>query len=304
MSASTESASGETEVAAGAVDVGAITYASAAKTRGGRAVVRTIENLTGRIPLLYRLWGFEADVAAGASIWDVMTERYRVSLDVDDAELAHVPASGPAVVVANHPYGILDALCLGAALHRRRRDFRILANAIFMASPEVAPFILPVDFDAGREAVRRNLQMRQDAARHLRDGGALALFPAGATSTVDRAFGPAFDPDWKPFAVRLMREVDAPAVPLLFDGANSRLFHVAGRLHPTLRTALYMREFNRRVGRAVRIRIGAPIAPSELADASAPDAAQILRARTYALSDDPERGGYGSAGPPFGPRFA
>ena len=38
---------------------------AAAETKGGRAVVRLMENTTGRMRLIKRASGYEADVAAG-----------------------------------------------------------------------------------------------------------------------------------------------------------------------------------------------------------------------------------------------
>ena len=52
-----------------------ITYANSAATKGGRAVVRLIENTTGRMRLIKRAKGYEADVAAGGDFWAVMVER-------------------------------------------------------------------------------------------------------------------------------------------------------------------------------------------------------------------------------------
>lgn len=290
--------------AAAGVDPRDISYASAARTSAGKAVVRVIENLTGRIALLMRVYGFEKDVASGEPIWDVMVRRFRIDVDVAPADFERIPAVGPAVVLANHPFGVLDALAMGVTLHRRRPDFKILANAIFYAAPELRPYILPVDFSETRDAVRTNLRMRADAIAHLKSGGCVAVFPAGAVSTSLRPFGPAYDPDWKPFAARLMRESGAPAIPVLFEGSNTRLFHAAGHLHPTLRTALYMREFNRRVGGSVRLRVGEPRTLDDLralgADAPA-EAMARMRADAYLLSDG-EQGSYGETGPPLGPR--
>ena len=59
-----------------------ISYAHSAKSRAGRAVIRTVENLTGRVSLIRRAKGYESDVASGRNFWDVMFERYGLELDV------------------------------------------------------------------------------------------------------------------------------------------------------------------------------------------------------------------------------
>ena len=42
-----------------------ISYASSAATRGGRALVRVLENATGRLGLIRRAMGYEQEVAQG-----------------------------------------------------------------------------------------------------------------------------------------------------------------------------------------------------------------------------------------------
>ncbi|MEO0751297.1 MAG: acyltransferase, partial [Pseudomonadota bacterium] len=105
-----------------------ISYAYSAQTRGGRAVIRTMENLTGRVQLIKRAEGYERDVAEGQDFWQVMVERYGLSLDIASGSLANIPAKGPIILIANHPYGILDGLMMGHILSQTRGDFRILAN--------------------------------------------------------------------------------------------------------------------------------------------------------------------------------
>ncbi|MBC7141480.1 MAG: acyltransferase, partial [Rhodobacteraceae bacterium] len=52
-----------------------ISYASSARSRGGRAVVRVLENATGRIGLIRRARGYDTEVAAGRHVWGVRRVR-------------------------------------------------------------------------------------------------------------------------------------------------------------------------------------------------------------------------------------
>jgi putative hemolysin len=48
-----------------------------------------------------------------------------VTYRIDPADLSRIPASGPVVVTANHPFGFLEAFLLPAVLGRVRRDLKI-----------------------------------------------------------------------------------------------------------------------------------------------------------------------------------
>ena len=58
-----------------------ISYAHSAQTRSGRAMIRTMENLTGRMRLIKRAQGYEHEVARGRDFWEVLVERYGLSLE-------------------------------------------------------------------------------------------------------------------------------------------------------------------------------------------------------------------------------
>lgn len=265
-----------------------ITYAGMARTRRGRLVIRGLEALGGRPGLLRRARGYDAAVAAGAVFWEEMATRYGLQPDVVRGDLANIPSEGPVVVVANHPYGILDGLILSLILSRARGCFKVIANDVFLRAPDLADVILPVSFDETRAAQAINLNMRRDALRYLADGGIVGVFPGGAVSTPARPFGPAKDPYWRGFSAKLIRQSGATVVPLHFEGANSRLFHLASHLHETLRVGLLIREFRSRVDRPVRISVGTPIPAAEIAahPGNQTDLMAFLRSRTYAAGRD------------------
>ena len=50
-----------------------ISYASSAKSKAGRAVIRSIENMTGRIRLIKKAKNYENEVALGRNFWEAAT---------------------------------------------------------------------------------------------------------------------------------------------------------------------------------------------------------------------------------------
>ena len=266
-----------------------ISYASSAQTRAGRGMIRSIENLTGRIKLIRMAKGYDHEVGAGRDFWEVMVERYRLGLDVLDGSLDSIPRTGPLVVISNHPYGILDGLIMGHILSRTRGDFRIMAHHVFRKADDLNRIILPISFDRTREAMQLNLQSRNLALNYLEQGGCIGIFPGGTVSTALKPFGRPMDPGWRRFTAKLVARTGATVVPIYFDGQNSRLFQLASHMHNTLRLALLIKEFKKHVGASVPVVIGQPLPRAEI-DALAGDARALmdyLRMATYRLSPEP-----------------
>jgi putative hemolysin len=266
-----------------------ISYAHSARTKGGRAVIRAVENATGRLKLIRRAAGYETEVEQGRDFWQVMVDRYGLSLEITGGALDAIPRTGPLLVVANHPYGILDGLMMGHILSHVRGDFRILANRVFRKARDLDRVILPISFDETKEAVALNLETRKTALAYLAQGGAIGVFPGGTVSTAARPLGQPMDPGWRAFTAKMVAKSEATVVPIYFEGANSRLFQIASHLHSTLRLALLIKEFRARVDEPVRVVVGEPI-PRHRIDAHLGDTKAMmdfLRRETYSLSPRP-----------------
>ena len=224
-----------------------ISYAYSAGTWGGRMVIKFMENTTGRLRLIRRADEYGQEVAQGHDFWSVMADRFGVSLHVVGGALSNIPKDGPLILIANHPYGILDGLMMGHILARTRGDFRILANHVFRKAEDLNRIILPISFDATKEAVKINIKTRQTALNYLVEGGAIGVFPGGTVSTAAKPFAHPMDPGWRGFTARMVAKSDAIIVPVFFDGHTSRLFQIASHLHNTLRMGLLIKEFKKRV---------------------------------------------------------
>jgi putative hemolysin len=266
-----------------------VSYARCAKTRGGRALIRVMENATGRLGLIRRARGYELDVANGQDFWDVMVARYGLSLNVMGGALSLIPQTGPLILVANHPYGILDGLMMGQILRQTRGDFRILANSVFHKAEDINRVILPISFDETKAAMRQNLETRRVALDYLGAGGAIGIFPGGTVSTAAKPFARPMDPGWRKFTARMVAKSGATVVPVFFDGTTSRLFQIASHVHYTLRMGLLIKEFRKRVDSPVDVVIGAPIGAEVLKHYAHDSKAMMdfLRQSTYELSPRP-----------------
>jgi putative hemolysin len=252
-------------------------------------MIRLMENATGRLGLIKRAAGYEQEVAQGRDFWEVMVDRYGLSLDVVGGALDNIPRTGPLIIIANHPYGILDGLILGHILSVTRGDFRILAHKVFRKAEELDKIILPVNFDETKEAVAQNIATRKESLGYLARGGCIGVFPGGTVSTAVKPFAKPMDPGWRGFTARMIAKSNATVLPIYFDGHTSRLFQLASHLHYTLRMGLLIKEFRKRVDTPVRVVIGDPIPAHEI-DSRKKDARELmdfLRKATYELSPTP-----------------
>ncbi|WP_333713434.1 lysophospholipid acyltransferase family protein [Yoonia sp.] len=267
-----------------------ISYASSAKGRSGRVVIRVMENVTGRLGLIRRAQGYGEEVAQGRDFWKVMTERYGVDIDLVGGSLENIPQTGPVIVVSNHPFGILDGLIMGRILSERRGgDFRVLAHRVFRRAADLERIILPISFDETKEAAQLNLETRKLAIDYLRQGGAIGIFPGGTVSTSATPFSEPMDPSWRTFTAKMIAKSGATVVPVFFDGRNSRLFQLASHMHYILRTGMFIREFKAKINKPVRIVVGEPIPRDVLARFEKDPKAcmDFLRKATYDLSPRP-----------------
>jgi len=235
--------------------------------------VRSLIEWTFALPAYRRLYrDVRRDGDRGAPFADRVLQALGIAIDVPSADLNDVPRRGPLVVAANHPHGMLDGLALISVLRILRPDVRVLANRVLARIPELHDFCFFVDpFDGPAATARSHSGLR--AAHHwLRRGGALVVFPSGEVAHVPAAAGSRRESPWKPTAGRLAHASGARLVAAHIAGANSRLFYAACRIHPALRTILLPREFLRKRGATISIRlrtrdtIGATAAPAALAD--------------------------------------
>lgn len=213
---------------------------------------------------------------------DGALERLGITVDVIADDLRHIPDSGPAIVVANHPTGALDGLTLAHAIRRRRSDVRLLGNHLLARIPEMRDWVITVNpFDSRSIENRRGLRT---AREWLKRGGLLVVFPAGEVSSVVRDDGVLVDAAWQYGALTLGDWSSAVFVPAFVEAQASWWLRLAGLVHPRLRTALLPRELLRLRNRSVTLRFGGAVT-GEALQATGGRAARLayLRARSYAL---------------------
>lgn len=250
---------------------------------------RALDRVVG-LAELDRMYGdLPAGVTGGAFLaWTL--DRLGVSVRVADAELSRIPAQGPVVVVANHPFGGIEGIALARALLLVRPDVKLFANFLLGRIPQLRDLLLFVDPFARRGSAHVNASALRGALRWLSRGGLLAVFPAGEVASIDLAARRVADPAWSPTIAGLARRSGATAIPVFFPGRNRAFFQIAGLIHPALRTALLPRELLARRASSIELRVGTPVPPARLSEFATDDRAiAYLRDRTEILAERADR---------------
>jgi len=253
-------------------------------------VPKPLQSAAGRLLGLHRVEALIRSGSEGLSLPERLLSRLAVTYRTGERDLHQIPRSGPVVIVANHPFGILEGAVLAAMLARVRPDVRFLANDILSAIPELRDLLIPVDAMAGGSAVRRNAAGLRKSIDFLRSAGCLVVFPAGEVSHFQPRQWETTDSAWHTVVARMVEAVSrkglaVSVVPIHVEGSNSLLFHTLGLIHPRLRTLLLARELVNKRNRLVRIRIGSSIASKKLLDIpTAKEQTEYLRWRTYLLA--------------------
>ncbi|KAB1443014.1 lysophospholipid acyltransferase family protein [Pseudodesulfovibrio senegalensis] len=213
-----------------------------------------------------------------------------IRFELDGQPLSRIPANGPLMVVANHPFGAVEGLLLVKLLRQIRPDVRIMANYMLSMIPEMREHLIAVDPFGTSGSVKSNISGLKESMRWLRNGGLLGVFPAGEVSSLRVRKRMVADPDWSPTVAGIARKTGASVLPVFFQGRNSALFQAAGMLHPRLRTVLLPHENLKHSKAPVRIAVGSVIPPEKMASFDNDrEAVRYLRFRTHVLRKRPAK---------------
>ncbi|MGB0991024.1 MAG: 1-acyl-sn-glycerol-3-phosphate acyltransferase [Akkermansiaceae bacterium] len=221
---------------------------------GWRRKVRDFLNRALGVHAVYDLFEKHADAADGNAFLPILDD-HQVELAGGMLENS-IPKSGAAIVIANHLFGGTDAISLAGICLRNRPDTLVMANAMTGELPGMQQVLIPLNIMGEEGATQANMDAMKRSLTHLRKGGVLVVFPAGAVSRWRDDLGRVADPEWSPHVARLARKVGVPVLPVKYFGECPLWFHLLGALHPIVRSALILRVFLSSKGKPIHYRAG------------------------------------------------
>ncbi len=186
-----------------------------------------------------------------------------LTIDVRTEGLSHLPAEGAVLVAPNHPTGIADGFVVYDALKTLRPDLCFFANRdALRVAPRLEEMIIPVEWSRDKKSHASSRATLAAAARALRDGRCVVLFPAGRLAHL--TWHGVTERPWQSTIINLAKRFEAPVVPMSISGRNSALFYSFAQVSDELRDVTLFREFLNKRSYPYRVRIGAPIGPDAL----------------------------------------
>jgi len=151
-------------------------------------------------------------------IIDYLFKELNIRWTIENPSALEELDDGPKVFVANHPYGLPDALGMFRMLTRHRPHLKLFANTILAATQLDDDRLLFVDPFMTKNNRGLNRKSVATALRHLRAGGDLALFPGRICSHLKTSDWTISDSEWTDQVHRFVEISGGEMVPFLLGG--------------------------------------------------------------------------------------
>ena len=248
-----------------------------------RILASALESLMGLKPLA-KVYDGRPPNCDPFEFLDYTLDALGIDIAIDEeALLEEIPKTGPVLIVANHPLGGLEGVAIAKVIGKYRPDLQVLTNELLRLIPELAPIFIGVNVLSSNVAAG-NVGGIKQVHKHLKNEGAILLFPAGMVSAYEFSHRRIQDREWNRLAGQLLKKYECTCTPVYVKGRNSNYFYGAGLVHPRLRTLLLPRQLANKQGFILPLTIGRSIPSQELKLLQNPVAVtQYLRVATDAL---------------------
>ncbi len=255
-----------------------------------RLIIKTIERATGKKKLEKLYSQYSENKNDPRDFWTDILEVMDIKVFNKSKNKISIPKIGSLIVIANHPFGIIDGLILCSLVSQVRPDYKIMTHETLKFLPQLEEYILPVDFSGtNKSTIKFNLSTAMKARNHLENDGVLIIFPSGSVSVAKNLKSDAEDDEWKTFPAKLAHQTKTDILPIYFDGKNGLLFHLfASKIKSsTLKYSSYIHETRKKIGKEIIIYAGKIINYSSISHIKdRMELTEYLKKVTYGIKDE------------------
>ncbi len=252
-----------------------------------RVLIKTIEKFSGKKKLENLYKSYSLDSKDPNTFWTDILTLMDIKVTNKSKKKLEIPKNGSLILIANHPFGIIDGLILCSLVSKVRSDFKIMTHETLQFLPQLRKFILPVDFSGKNKSSKiLNIETAKKAKGHLENDGIIIIFPSGGVSIASNLKSDAIDDEWKLFPAKLIHQTKTDVLPIFFDGKNGFLFHLfASKLkNQTLKYSSYIHETKKKIGKEIIIFSGEVINYKNISHIKdRKELTQYLKKITYSL---------------------
>ncbi|MDX1809455.1 MAG: lysophospholipid acyltransferase family protein [Sulfurospirillaceae bacterium] len=186
----------------------------------------------------------------GFEFAEAVLEYFKFDFSYSNNDMENIPSTGRVVIIANHPLGGLDALCLLKLVGNIRKDVKIIANDFLAGVDSLDSLFIKIDNFKNRQS-KDNIKKIYDA---LNNEEAIIVFPAGEVSRMT-PYG-IKDGKWQRGFLKFAGRTNSPILPVFLEAKNSKTFYTLSILNKTFSTLLLSDEMFKQQDRNINIKIG------------------------------------------------
>lgn len=205
----------------------------------------------------------EVQGLSGYAVFEHVSKLLSMQVTIEGIE--HLPRSGRAVVMPNHPAGIADGIAVFDAIKAHRPDVIFFANRDAVRCQEnLNEMIIPVEWMEEKRNHAKSKETVRNMVRAFKDERLIVIFASGRLAR-PTPIG-LIERPWLESGVSLAQKYDSPIVPMHIRGRNSALYYLLWFLNSELKDMTLFRELLNKSGQRYHIKVGEPV--SSKADAT------------------------------------
>jgi putative hemolysin len=207
-----------------------------------------------------------------------------IQFNIKEDDLKKIPTQGAFAVVANHPFGIIDALLMMKVIKTIRPEFKVVDDGITKKALPHANDIISYHPLEKELSYTSSLGGANEIFQNFEEGNPVGFFPSENISSFQTDSGVIEDGIWNNKVIKIISTAEVPVLPIYFEGNNSVFFHLIGSMFSGFKHAKLPSELLNKKGTIIDIRIGTPIPVKQLKQFhNTSKLSRFLRAKTYGL---------------------